>query len=147
MALRVGIDLGTTFSSVAYVDKKTGLPKVIPNMEGDAITPSIIWFHDGTMTFGTDAYDEYKRGNDMCAASFKRDMGSTEPFFVGDGHSYTPEDLSSLLLRHLKEDAEQQMGDTITEAVITVPAYFYSREREATIRAAEQVVAARDDGL
>ena len=138
MALRVGIDLGTTFSSVAYVDKKTGLPNVIPNMEGDAITPSIIWFHDGTMTFGTDAYDEYRRGNDMCAASFKRDMGSTEPFFVGDGHSYTPEDLSSLLLRHLKEDAEQQMDDTITEAVITVPAYFYSREREATIRAAER---------
>ena len=136
MAISVGIDLGTTFSAVAYIDPQTKLPKIIPNREGNKITPSVIQFVDGQTIFGSEAESAFAAGEPGCAATFKREMGRTETYCVIDGTSYTAEDLSSLLLRHLKEEAETQLDEAIKDAVITVPAYFYSTEREATIRAA-----------
>jgi molecular chaperone DnaK len=132
----VGIDLGTTFSAVAYIDPQTKLPKIIPNREGKRITPSVIQFIDGKPVFGEEAESAFNAGVPGCAATFKRGMGGTGAYCIIDDKSYTAEELSALLLRHLKEDAEAELGDTIKDAVITVPAYFYSAEREATVRAA-----------
>lgn len=136
MGISVGIDLGTTFSAVAYINPKTKLPQIIPNREGKHITPSIIQFYDGDVIFGSDAEDAYNTGEPNCAASFKRGMGRDETQCYIDGEPYTAEQLSTLLLKRLKEDAELALGDTIQDAVITVPAYFYSKERDSTIRAA-----------
>lgn len=138
MSVSVGIDLGTTFSAVAYIDPKTKLPQIIPNGEGSKLTPSVIQFLDGEVIFGSEAEDAYNAGEEDCVATFKREMGETKPYCYIGGKPYTSEDLSAMLLRHLKEDAEAALGDTIRDAVITVPAYFYSKEREATIRAAEK---------
>lgn len=137
MSISVGIDLGTTFSAVAYIDPKTKQPTIIPNTEGRRITPSVIQFLDGEMVFGSEAEEAMSAGESDCVATFKREMGSDEPYCYIDGKSYTSEQLSGFLLRHLKEDVEAVLGDTIADAVITVPAYFYSREREATINAAK----------
>lgn len=137
MSISVGIDLGTTFSAVAYIDPKSKSPQIIPNREGKRITPSVIQFLDGDIIFGSEAEDAYNAGEPNCVATFKREMGNDEPYCYIDGVPYTSEKLSSLLLRYLKENAEEVLGDTIKDAVITVPAYFYSREREATYRAAE----------
>ena len=137
VGVSVGIDLGTTFSAVAYIDPKTKMPTIIPNSEGRRITPSVIQFLDGELIFGSEAEEALAAGEQDCAATFKREMGNDEPYCFIDGEPYTSEQLSSLLLRHLKEDAEAYLGDTISDAVITVPAYFYSRERESTINAAK----------
>lgn len=137
MSISVGIDLGTTFSAVAYIDPKSKSPQIIPNREGKRITPSVIQFLDGDIIFGSEAEDAYNAGEPNCVATFKREMGNDEPYCYIDGVPCTSEKLSSLLLRYLKENAEEVLGDTIKDAVITVPAYFYSREREATYRAAE----------
>ncbi|MDR1149267.1 MAG: Hsp70 family protein [Spirochaetaceae bacterium] len=136
MAVSVGIDLGTTFSAVAYIDPQTKLPKIIPNREGKNITPSVIQFVNGRAIFGSEAESAFNAGQSGCAATFKRGMGKSGAYCFIDDKSYTAEDLSALLLRRLKEDAEAELGDTIKDAVITVPAYFYSAEREATVRAA-----------
>lgn len=136
MAVSVGIDLGTTFSAVAIVDPQTKMPKIIPNGEGNKITPSIIQFINGKPVFGSEAESAFAASEPGCAATFKRGMGKAEVYCTIDGTSYTAEELSALLLRHLKEDAEAELGDTIADAVVTVPAYFYSPEREATLRAA-----------
>ena len=137
MSISVGIDLGTTFSAVAYIDPKSKSPQIIPNREGKKITPSVIQFLDGEIIFGSEAEDAYNAGEPNCVATFKREMGNDEPYCYIDGVPYTSEKLSSLLLRYLKENAEEALGEPIKDAVITVPAYFYSREREATYRAAE----------
>lgn len=137
MSTSVGIDLGTTFSAVAYIDPKSKSPQIIPNREGKRITPSVIQFLDGDVIFGSEAEDAYNAGEPNCVATFKREMGNDEPYCYIDGVPYTSEKLSGLFLRYLKENAEEVLGDTIEDAVITVPAYFYSREREATYRAAE----------
>ena len=137
MAISVGIDLGTTFSAVAYIDPGTKMPTIIPNREGSRITPSVIQFLDGDVIFGSEAEGALAAGEPNCAATFKREIGVDAPYCYIDGEPYTSEQLSGLLLRHLKEDAEAYLGDTISDAVITVPAYFYSREREATINAAK----------
>ena len=137
MSVSVGIDLGTTFSAVAYIDPKTKQPTIIPNTEGRRITPSVIQFLDGEMIFGSEAEEAMAAGESDCVATFKREMGNDEPYCYINGTSYTSEQLSGFLLRHLKENAEAVLGDTISDAVITVPAYFYSREREATINAAK----------
>lgn len=137
MSMSVGIDLGTTFSAVAYIDPKTKLPQIIPNSEGSKLTPSVIQFLDGDMIFGSEAEDAYNAGEEDCVATFKREMGVDKPYCYIDGKPYTSEDLSAMLLKHLKDEAEATIGESIKDAVITVPAYFYSKEREATIRAAE----------
>lgn len=137
MSISVGIDLGTTFSAVAYIDPKTKLPQIIPNSEGSKLTPSVIQFLDGDVIFGSEAEDAYNAGEEDCVATFKREMGVDKPYCYIDGKPYTSEELSAMLLKHLKDEAEATIGETIKDAVITVPAYFYSKEREATIRAAE----------
>ena len=137
MSISVGIDLGTTFSAVAYIDPKTKLPQIIPNSEGSKLTPSVIQFLDGDVIFGSEAEDAYNAGEEDCVATFKREMGVDKPYCYTDGKPYTSEELSAMLLKHLKDEAEATIGETIKDAVITVPAYFYSKEREATIRAAE----------
>jgi len=136
MPVSVGIDLGTTFSAVAYIDPQTKLPKLIPNSDGNKITPSVIQFVNGKPIFGAEAESAFRASKPGCVSTFKRGMGKSEIYCTIDGTSYTAEDLSAILLRHLREDAEAELGDSIQDAVITVPAYFYSPERDATLRAA-----------
>jgi molecular chaperone DnaK len=134
----VGIDLGTTFSAVARINPQNGLPEIIPNGEGAKITPSIIQFTSSGLVFGSDAKEAFEAGEDNCVTTFKRNMGLNQVYCTIEDKAYTAEELSALLLAHLKEDAEQTVGEKIEEAVITVPAYFYSKEREATINSARK---------
>lgn len=138
MSVSVGIDLGTTYSAVAVIDKETNQPRIVPNFEGNKITPSVIQFVGDKIVFGTEAESAFNSGEPNCAATFKRSMGKQEAYCIINGKPYTAVDLSALLLRHLKEEAEAGLGDSISDAVITVPAYFYSTEREATVQAAEK---------
>lgn len=139
MGIRVGIDLGTTFSAVARIDPHSGKPVVIRNIFGSAITPSVLCFEkNGTVLFGEDAKNMQSVGDTNAVAFFKRSMGND--LFSVDilGKSYTATDLSAILLKKLKEEAEQQCGETIDAAVITVPAYFTHKERSATIEAGKR---------
>lgn len=139
MGIRVGIDLGTTFSAVARIDPNTGKPCVIKNSFGSAITPSVLCFEpDGNILFGEDAKNMQSTGDTNAIAFFKRSMG--KDFFSVEffGKTYTATDLSAILLRKLKEEAEEQTGETIDSAVITVPAYFTHKERSATIEAGKR---------
>lgn len=136
MAISVGIDLGTTFCAVAYINPQTNLPIIIQNREGKKTTPSVIQFINQKPYFGSEAESAFKAGDTNCVTSFKRSMGDLKPYCTIDGKTYTAEELSTLLLRHLKEEAEAALNETIKDAVITVPAYFTSVEREATKRAA-----------
>lgn len=138
MGVSVGIDLGTTYCAVAYVPRGAKEPQIIVNSEQRRLTPSIIMFEGSERIFGSEAEDAFREGEQNCAAAFKRHMSSSEPCFYLDGREFTAEELSSMLLEHLKKDAEKTLGQKITEAVITVPAYFQSIPREATIRAAEK---------
>lgn len=137
MPISVGIDLGTTFSSVAYVNPKTNKPEIILNRDGEKITPSILYFFEDKIIYDSEAEEAFKDGISTCAVTFKRCMGDTEPYFYYNGKSYKSYELSAILLKHLKEVAEEEIGEPIEEAVITVPAYFYSKEREDTLKAAE----------
>ena len=92
---------------------------------------------NGDVIFGSEAEDAYNAGEEDCVATFKREMGVDKPYCYIDGKPYTSEELSAMLLKHLKDEAEATIGEAIKDAVITVPAYFYSKEREATICAAE----------
>jgi molecular chaperone DnaK (HSP70) len=134
MALAVGIDLGTTNSAIAYIDEH-GKPVVIPNDLGDSITPSVICFKDGEQLIGDDGKEMQALGMYPVAAFFKRQMGDELFIFHVDGVDYSSTELSTLLLKKLKKDAEAHLGETITDAVITVPAYFRNHERQATIEA------------
>lgn len=139
MGIRVGIDLGTTFSAVARINPDTGKPDVIKNNFGSAITPSVLCFEsNGNILFGEDAKNMQAVGDTNAVAFFKRSMGKdlfSVEFF---GKSYTATDLSAILLTKLKEEAEQQIGEKIDSAVITVPAYFTHKERSATIEAGKR---------
>ena len=137
MTTKIGIDLGTSFSSAAIVDS-TGKPVIIPNSYGNKITPSVIQFDDENVVVGEDAYEAFKIGDSGCVAAFKRYMGKDDPCFYTDDNEYTAQDLSTILLAHLKQEIENELGRPIDEVVITVPAYFFSEEREATINAAEK---------
>jgi molecular chaperone DnaK (HSP70) len=132
----VGIDLGTTNSAVARIDEH-GFPVVVPNALGDPITPSVICFRGQEIIIGAEAKELQAAGEPRIAAFFKRRMGDESFLFHAAGNDYTATDLSALLLQKLKSDAEQALGEKITDAVITVPAYFRNPEREAT-RAAGQ---------
>ncbi|MGN0180695.1 MAG: Hsp70 family protein, partial [Monoglobaceae bacterium] len=139
MGIRVGIDLGTTFSAVARIDPETGKPTVIKNSYGSAITPSVLCFQkNGNILFGEDAKNMQSVGDTNAIAFFKRSMG--KDMFSVDilGKTYNATDLSAILLQKLKEEAEQQTGEKIDSAVITVPAYFTHKERAATIEAGER---------
>ena len=138
MPISIGIDLGTTYSAAAYVNPSTGRPEIIPNPEGRHITPSVILFDEGRPVFGSEAEEAFRLGLGGCAATFKRSMGSNATYCIIDGQEYTAEKLSSMLLKYIKDYAESGTRQEIKDAVITVPAYFYSVEREATLKAAQE---------
>ena len=127
----VGIDLGTTNSLIAYFDGEKGAT-IIPNRLGSKLTPSVVSFdEDGTVYVGQTAKERRITNPLETVEVFKRDMGSKREWTIG-GKKYTPTDLSALVLRTLKEDAESFLGKEITEAVISVPAYFNEHQRKAT---------------
>ncbi|MCO7136505.1 Hsp70 family protein [[Clostridium] leptum] len=139
MGIKIGIDLGTTFSAVAMIDKQKGIPVIIPNSMGERITPSVIQFtEDGDIIVGAEAKEAFEAGESGCTSVFKRSMGKNDTYCTFYGKSYTAEDLSAILLKHLKEEAEKVTGQKVEEAVVTVPAYFYHKERQATINAAKK---------
>lgn len=137
--MRVGIDLGTTYSAVAYYDEKTSSAEVVPDAEGNLLTPSVICFSDdGSVYAGEAAKTMQAKGKGTVAASFKRAMGDTGFSVNARGRSYSAEDLSAILLGYLISGAEKRLGKKIDSAVITVPAYFNDPQRTATIRAGER---------
>ena len=133
MPKAVGIDLGTTNSVVAAMEG--GEPAVIANAEGDRTTPSVVAFaRSGEVLTGEVAKRQAVTNPDRTIASVKRHMGTTWNQKVDD-KDYTPQEISARVLQKLKRDAEQYLGDTVTEAVITVPAYFDDAQRTATTEA------------
>jgi molecular chaperone DnaK len=134
--LPIGIDLGTTFSVAAYVDEK-GAPNVIPNELGSALTPSVVCFESGVPIIGRPAKDRQAVGEPV-AAFFKRQMGVEHWSFADGEREYSAIELSGFVLAQLKRDAERALGCAVREAVITVPAYFRSPQREATLAAGKQ---------
>ncbi|HEV7849628.1 MAG TPA: molecular chaperone DnaK [Mycetocola sp.] len=135
MARAVGIDLGTTNSCVAVLEG--GEPTVIANAEGLRTTPSVVAFtKDGEVLVGETAKRQAVTNVDRTIASVKRHVGTDWTFDV-DNKKYTPQEISARILAKLKRDAEQYLGDTVTDAVITVPAYFNDAERQATKEAGE----------
>ena len=135
MARAVGIDLGTTNSVVSVLEG--GEPKVIANAEGFRTTPSVVAFtKDGEVLVGETAKRQAVTNVDRTISSVKRHMGTDWNFDV-DGKKWTPQEISARILGKLKRDAEEYLGDTVTDAVITVPAYFNDAERQATKEAGE----------
>lgn len=135
--MKVGIDLGTTYSAVSRYDPATGKPVIIPNCINKETTPSVICFYADEILVGDEAKDMQKNGCGIVASNFKSNIAdSTSKVLVGD-REYTAQDLSTILLKKLIEDAEAATGEKIDEAVITVPAYFNDTRRTATIRAGE----------
>ncbi len=131
----VGIDLGTTNSLIACFTEDG--PKIIPNRLGKNLTPSVVSVdEEGNVYVGETAKERMSLYPDSVAQTFKRSMG-TEREYVLSGRHFKPEELSSMVLRSLKEDAESYLGEEITEAVISVPAYFDDKRRKATKRAGE----------
>ncbi len=130
MAKIIGIDLGTTNSCVAVIEG--GEPVVIANAEGARTTPSVVAFSKtGERMVGQVAKRQAVTNPDRTIASIKRQMGSNYHVSV-DGKNYTPQEISAMILQKLKADAEAYLGDRVTEAVITVPAYFTDAQRQAT---------------
>ena len=131
----VGIDLGTTNSLIACFTEEG--PKIIPNRLGKNLTPSVVSVdEEGNVYVGETAKERMSLYPDSVAQTFKRSMG-TEREYVLSGKKFKPEELSSMVIRALKEDAENYLGEEITEAVISVPAYFDDKRRKATKRAGE----------
>jgi molecular chaperone DnaK len=130
MAKVIGIDLGTTNSCVAVMEG--GAAVVIPNPEGARTTPSVVAFgENGERTVGRVAKNQAINKPDRTISSIKRQMGSDYKVTI-DGKKYTPQEISAIILQKLKADAEAYLGETVTEAVITVPAYFSDAQRQAT---------------
>lgn len=131
----IGIDLGTTHSVVATMTPDG--PKIIPNALGHSLTPSVVAFEPGgTVLVGAAAREYQVTAPERCASLFKRHMGSDYAFTL-EGESYSPEQLSAIVLKSLKEDAQAFLQTEVEEAVITVPAYFNEHQRKATIQAGE----------
>ncbi|MDO5155731.1 MAG: molecular chaperone HscC [Eubacteriales bacterium] len=131
----IGIDLGTTNSLVAYYTEDG--PKIIPNRLGKNLTPSVVSVdEDGQVFIGETAKERMLLYPESSASVFKRSMGSEKVFQLGN-RKFLPEELSALILKALKEDAECYLQEEITEAVISVPAYFNDERRKATKRAGE----------
>jgi molecular chaperone DnaK len=130
MTRAIGIDLGTTYTVVAVIE--SGQPKIIPNAEGQPLTPSVVSFtEDGQPLVGQIARRQAAANPERTVFSIKRRMGSGYRVTIGE-REYTPQELSSLILRKVKADAEQYLGESIEKAVITVPAYFNNCQRQAT---------------
>ena len=130
MAKTIGIDLGTTNSCVAVIEG--GEPVVIANAEGARTTPSVVAFSkDGERMVGQVAKRQAITNPDKTVSSIKREMGTAYKVQI-DNKSYTPQEISAMILQKLKADAEAYLGETVTQAVITVPAYFTDAQRQAT---------------
>ncbi|MGL6225182.1 MAG: Hsp70 family protein [Thermoguttaceae bacterium] len=132
----LGIDLGTTYSCVASINEY-GQPEVIPNAEGERTTPSVVWFDGKKAIVGQEAKEMANIHPDNVCTFVKRNMGNEDFTFDVEGTAYTPEHVSSLILRKLVQDAQAYLGEPIRDVVITCPAYFFIKEREATKRAGE----------
>ena len=129
MSKIIGIDLGTTNSCVAVLEG--GEPVVIANPEGSRTTPSVVAFKGGERLVGSVAKRQAITNPDNTVSSIKREMGSDYRRTI-DGKSYTPQEISAMILQKLKQDAEAYLGEKVTDAVITVPAYFSDSQRQAT---------------
>lgn len=125
----IGIDLGTTNSCVAILEG--GEPVVIPNSEGARTTPSVVAFKDGERLVGTIAKNQAITNSERTISSIKREMGSSYKVKI-DGKEYTPQEISAMILQKLKTEAENYLGEKVSQAVITVPAYFTDSQRQAT---------------
>ena len=135
MGPAVGIDLGTTNSLVAYLED--GRPKIAPNQRGGRSTPSVVALDgSGRLIVGARAKEELVLAPDRAFAEVKRLMGSAEKVHLAD-RQYSPTELSAIVLRALREDAERFFGDAVEEAIVTVPAYFTDAQRQATKDAGE----------
>ena len=129
MSKIIGIDLGTTNSCVAVLEG--GEPVVIPNSEGARTTPSVVAFKDNERIVGNAAKRQAITNPDRTVSSIKREMGTSYKKHI-DGKDYTPQEISAMILQKLKSDAEAYLGEKVTQAVITVPAYFSDSQRQAT---------------
>ncbi len=129
MSKIIGIDLGTTNSCVAVLEG--GVPKVIPNAEGNRTTPSVVAFKGDEEMVGQIARNQAVTNAKNTISSIKRKMGTAEKV-EANGKKYTPEEISAKILAKLKKDAEAYLGEKVTKAVITVPAYFNDAQRQAT---------------
>src|SRR5262245_35878973 len=131
MARAVGIDLGTTNSVVAVLE--AGEPVVVPNSEGSRTTPSVVGFSkNGEILVGEVAKRQAITNPDRTIRSVKRHMGDKDFSLDIDGKKWTAQEVSSQILGKLKRDAEAYLGDSVNEAVISVPAYFNDAQRQAT---------------
>lgn len=130
----IGIDLGTTNSLAAVW--KDGRAVLIPNRFGSCLTPSVVTEAEGAIWVGTVAKEKRPAYPTQSAASFKRLMGTDRKLYLGN-QGYTPQELSAMVLRQLKQDAEEYLGETVEEAVISVPAYFNDEQRFATRQAGQ----------
>ncbi len=130
MSKIIGIDLGTTNSCVAVMEG--GEPVIIANAEGSRTTPSVVAFSKtGERMVGQIAKRQAVTNHERTVSSIKRKMGSSERITI-DAHKYTPQEISAMILQKLKRDAEDYLGEPVTQAVITVPAYFTDAQRQAT---------------
>ena len=130
MAKIIGIDLGTTNSCVAVMEG--GEPVIIPNAEGGRTTPSVVAFSKtGERMVGSLAKRQAVTNHERTVSSIKRQMGTNYKVNI-DGHKYTPQEISAMILQKLKADAEAFLGEPVSDAVITVPAYFTDAQRQAT---------------
>ncbi|MBL7050790.1 molecular chaperone DnaK [Candidatus Woesearchaeota archaeon] len=130
----IGIDLGTTFSAAAVME--AGKPIIIPNAEGDRTTPSVVLIKDNERIVGRLARNQAVLNPEHTVRSIKRKMGSSENITI-EGKDYSPQEVSAMVLQKLKTDAEAYLGRKVTDAVITVPAYFNDSQRQATKDAGE----------
>lgn len=131
----LGIDLGTTFSAMAVVNAH-GKPEIVPNAEGFPTTPSVVHFYDeDACVVGDEAVKMVVIDPENVVRFVKRHMGEEDFTLEFFGRTYTPQEISALILRKLKEDAEELLGREVRDAVITVPAYFHSAQRGATAEA------------
>jgi len=131
----LGIDLGTTNSAFAVMEG--GDPEIIVNSEGERTTPSVVAFDDSERLVGKPAKNQAVKNPDETIQSIKRHMGEDDYSVELDGEEYTPEQVSAMILQKIKRDAEEYLGDDVEKAVITVPAYFNDRQRQATKDAGE----------
>jgi molecular chaperone DnaK len=130
----IGIDLGTTFCAVAYIDE-TGRPQIVNNDRDHNITPSVVAKHKGELIVGEFARKHWGNDDRKGAARFKRDMGTSTSHQI-DGNAYSPTELSAAVIKELKKQTEERIGP-ITEAVVTIPANFSNEARDATMEAAK----------
>src|SRR5947209_16406966 len=134
----VGIDLGTTFSAIAHIDAY-GKPQIIPNAESERLTPSVILFDGTNAIVGTLAKQNAVAEPEKIVDFVKREMGKSKSQFHREfsNRIYSAEELAALIIKKLKNDAERYLGEPVTDAVITVPAYFNDAERTATLHAGQ----------